>query len=51
MHVTVLDVEGVENQVEETGEDGAVLACRGDGVGVALEDLHCGWNVFHYNSF
>lgn len=47
MHVAVLDVEGVENQVKEAGENGAVLAGGGDRVGVALEDLHCWWRLSH----
>lgn len=41
MYVAVLDVEGVEDQVKEACEDGAVFAGGRDGVGVALEDLYC----------
>lgn len=51
MKVTVLDVEGVEDQVKEACEDGAVLAGGGDRVLVALEDPHCGRSGVHCDSF
>lgn len=45
MHVTVLDVERIEYQVKEAGEDSAVLADRRYWVSVSRIDLHCGGKV------
>lgn len=45
VHVAILNVERVEDQVEEAGEDCTILARGGDWVGVTPEDANCGMSV------